>query len=1001
MKQVSHGTSIKERIEHLVPIYKESYREDNISKWTSRKSLCTEKLFEYSLTTGKIGKNEFNIGIKELNDSDMNILNKTVNKSSWYILAEEILAIDKKMEIKESEIDFSYAIRFHLQYFANRLNELEAKNIMLDDKQPFMKHLTDDLIEIVAKTLVYDLHVQKKKRAFEGASTRSRFIFYMKTRFESKQSVSEFFEEYPVLMRLLSERVSFAVENYQKFYQSIDDSISNFQKEFKISAPYTVSDVSLGAGDSHSKGKTVVLFKLNEVKFAFKEKNLVVGSRFNQFLDFISEKTGKEFKQVRRITKKNYTFEEFIEQKDCQNEKEIEKFYTRFGEYIALVYLLRSNDFHFENLVAHGEFPTLIDIETIIQNDNPLEKLDNPFSELGIKKYMSILSTALIPMRFQENRIEPLVEGVNKGIRMSAFDGKEQMLPFKVLGIVNPNTDEVRYEYMENILEGSNNIPFLSGKEVDSREYVQKVVEGFESMSFFFIDNKEIITKKIEELFSNVLVRNVIKSTQKYCDMLSFGYHPKCMKNYIEREKLFENLWFFAYQDKAPIQSEITDMLINDVPIFFNNTSSRDLIASDGKVYENYYSQTAVERVVDKIRSYDLTEFRYQDLRLKLAFEIYEEKTETFDYGDNIEDILHRIVGELYCRAKFDTKKTLVTFEDFTYEKDGELDYSMLLSEFYDGLSGIYLFLLYYVQHYNCERAFELKGVLEKQLFKLPKKTSSELSVYSGKYAVLYPLLEKIKLEKQDSDITLAKNLLEDVEELPRDRVDWVSGVSGVIKVLVNYFKLTQDNFFLEKAINLAGNMEIEQVSLCGFSHGFSGIAYALHSLYVETGNVNYLKKVRHCIELENEHYKDNWPDLRNNKETISQWCHGTVGIGYTRLLLKENGFDHANISRDLSSSINDVMSATLSDEAGLCHGELGRYSFLEKLSKSSVIPEDLRKQINIKKASIQNSIYRGVTVNAFENNPALGLMTGITGVGYALLRTIDEAIPDVLTLEL
>lgn len=1002
MTKICRATSIRERIEKLVPVYNFNYTEDNLSKWIARRSICTKESFEYSLKVNNITKEDFNIGIKTLNEKDESILSKKAKKSSWFKLTEEILMLEDPFDIEEIKtIDFSYIIRFHLNYFSERIKKYNFNDFVIDNKHPFLIHLAEDLTNIIVKTVVYDLHELKKKIIFAGNSSQERFVYYMKYRFGKQQLVFKFLEDYPVLMRLLANRVNFSIENYKKFCDSIEESLLDFQEKFKIKPPYQVTELSLGAGDSHSKGKTVILFEINGEKFAFKEKNLIVGTRFNHFLNFISEKTGKKFKTVKRITRDDYTFEEFITQKEVQNEEEIENFYTRFGEYIALTYLLCSNDLHFENLVAHGEYPTLIDIETIIQNENPLEKSDNPFYLLSMKKYMSVLSTALLPMKFQENRIEPLVEGINKGIRMSAFDGREQKLPYKTLGIVHPNTDKVRFEYIEQVLSGANNLPMFNGKEIDGSKYIGNIIEGFKSMSFFFINNKKEVVDKIEELFSNVLVRNVIKSTQKYCDMLNYAYHPKCMVDFSEREKLFENLWSYSYQEKAPIQSEILDMLNNDVPIFFNNTSNRDLIDSDGKRYKNYYSDTAINRVKEKIQSYDLSEYRYQELRLKLAFEVQEEETETFYFGNETNEILNNIVNELWKRARINNKKTLITFEDYTLEASGELDYSMLNSEFYDGLSGIYLFLLYYVQCFENEKALLMKEILERQLFVYPKKANNEISVYHGKYSVLYPLLEKIKLEKKDSDIKFAKKLVEDIKEFSKVKPDWIAGAAGMIKVLINYYTLTKDKFFLNKAIALADAIDIEKIELCGFSHGYSGIIYALYSLYLETKNSNYIYLITSCLDLENEHFELNhWKDLRKEKNTTSQWCHGTVGIGYTRLLLKEHGYKNDKYDSDLNKCVRHVLSS-ISIESGLCHGEVGRYSFLEQLSKSNSIDYEFIELVNTKKIDILNSILKEITVEAFDNHPKLGLMTGITGIGYELLRTLYKEIPDVLTLEL
>ncbi|WP_438772739.1 DUF4135 domain-containing protein [Enterococcus sp. DIV0501] len=43
----------------------------------------------------------------------------------------------------------------------------------------------------------------------------------------------------------------------------------------------------------------------------------------------------------------------------------------------------------------------------------------------------------------------------------------------------------------------------------------------------------------INNNLQNLIVRNVIRPTQRYADMLEFSYHPNCFSNAIERKKYF------------------------------------------------------------------------------------------------------------------------------------------------------------------------------------------------------------------------------------------------------------------------------------------------------------------------------------------------------------------------------------------------------------------------------------------------------------------------------
>lgn len=1001
-----YAMSSRERLEILSSHYND-YKEDNVSKWLSRRSLCTEELFELSLKEQKISREKFNLAIKTLDENDIMALNKANKKKNWYQKAMEIFG-DEYLYLKEPEIiDFAYAFRPFLNYMKNEMEKVELADFTISENAGFLIHLAEEFVQIASKTLVYDLHEQKKKYEFEGKTSKERFVYYMKKRFGSKASIINFYEEYPVLLRLLTERVLFHVDNYKQFIKAIQQSLPELRDKFSIMEPYQVTEISVGAGDSHGRGKTVVLFNLNGQEFVFKYKDLEIGERFNKFLDYLEKRIGKKFYKIKRITNEKYCIEEFISNRECKTEDEIIKYYHRFGEYVALAYLLCGNDFHYENVIAHGEFPVLIDIETLIQNDSPIKRADNPYVKLSEKKYSSVLSTALLPFKAYENRIEPLAEGEvkGKGINISAFDGSKQKSPYKGLSLINENTDQVKFQYTEFELNGSNNIPILNGVEVNAEQYKSEVVKGFEDICQYFCKNTDEIISVIEDIFSNVVVRNVIKTTQKYVDMIWYGYHPKCMRDYLEREKLFENLWAFEYKNKSAILPEIKDLLLDDVPIFFNNTSSCDLITSDKLIIPNYYQKTAIERVKERILKFDEKEYKYQKLRLELSLGIYKMQKEPLKLGATIDEAVKNIVDIIYRRASFDKARKFIAFEDFLYELDGTLDYDALKIELYDGLSGVYLFILYYAQNNTSPQVEILKYALEKSIFKMPKKKEKNyiISAYDGKYSVLYPLYHKYKLEKKEEDLELAENLLADIaEEVNQNtRADWVNGVSALIQVLLGYYELTKRKHFLDKAEMLSEIWDKEKIVLCGFAHGFSGVIYAAYSLYRATGNEKYFDRVERYLELENKCFDGEvWKDLRKGKKSVSYWCHGTIGIGLTRLYLLKNGFDNDQVRADLLNCVDNVINMEF-EEPGICHGNMGRFLFLKEVQNSEMISVATRKKINVLLSSmVKNILDNGIKINSFDKKCVLGLMTGITGIGYGLLGEIESSIPNILSLD-
>jgi type 2 lantibiotic biosynthesis protein LanM len=203
---------------------------------------------------------------------------------------------------------------------------------------------------------------------------------------------------------------------------------------------------------------------------------------------------------------------------------------------------------------------------------------------------------------------------------------------------------------------------------------------------------------------------------------------------------------------------------------------------------------------------------------------------------------------------------------------------------------------------------------------------------------------------------------------------------------------------------------------LAGFSHGAAGIAWALLQLYELTGDQRYKAAAFDGFAYERSAFsaKDgNWRDLREldgleagllseqaSESLMVAWCHGAPGVGLSRLgALKyaEDGQIDAEIRTALSTTVADGLLANFS----LCHGSLGNLELLLKAS-ATYESESLRDQTYLRASSILDAIdAAGWLCGVPLGVETPGLMLGLAGIGYQLLRLADpQSIPSVLLLE-
>ena len=86
------------------------------------------------------------------------------------------------------------------------------------------------------------------------------------------------------------------------------------------------------------------------------------------------------------------------------DEQQVASFYIRLGRLLSLLYVLQANDFHYENLIAAGDHPVLIDCESFFNGEAASDAASvSPIAPFVAR---SVLNTGLLPRRLpMEQRI--------------------------------------------------------------------------------------------------------------------------------------------------------------------------------------------------------------------------------------------------------------------------------------------------------------------------------------------------------------------------------------------------------------------------------------------------------------------------------------------------------------------------------------------------------------------------------------------------------------------
>ncbi|MFF2444983.1 type 2 lanthipeptide synthetase LanM family protein [Priestia megaterium] len=970
-------------------------------------------------------------GSETVNDNHISY----IEKSQWYRIFNEGCKLIEKYDLNQSEkVDITIAFKPFVTYAYENLS-MYIKQKKLDkhvNTQTFLisliNSLSTTLTQIALRSIVLELHIAKLKEELSGETPEERFQYFIKNTFNNINNLKSFYAEYSVLTRLLSLKTNFFVVNTKKFIDRYSQDFDEMESYFHLYNE-KISTITTDLGDTHQQGNTVVKINYESGKqLIYKPKTLIATERFHKFVDWINNKNEIIPLKYHKVLNKNtHGWEELIENKPCKSKDELKDYYKRFGAIICVIHLLRGCDLHLENIIASGNSPYIIDLETIFHQYIPFDLPKN--AELIAKDNLtsSVLGTALLPMSMFRN-----VKG--KGIDMSALNGKEQDLPFKVLQLQSMNTDNMifKHDYGKSI--SSNNIPTLEGSNVIAGDFIEEIKSGFKDAYLFFLKNKKDLLSEDSpiKLFEDIEIRIIARSTQSYANFLQESTHPDYTRNAVEREVLFDRLWFYPFKTKEIIQSEINDMIEGDIPFFTTTTISKDLINSRGEKIEGVFENSTYDLVIERLRKISIETMNEQLELISLSTAGLNQKdkvkysetrradilsSSTVDQSIDFVSEAKKIASYLEKRAFTDSEGKSVTWISKQIAEDGTPFVFPLDSNLYSGLSGISLFFLYVGKLTKEEKYYDLSKACLQTVVDSPSsnKSSWEVSAYYGLGSLLLPLYLFNKVTESfffESEFNNYVNLIE--EYIEKDQaLDHLSGCSGLIHVFLNFYIDTKEERYLELAKKCANhiiknsiekekyficNSQLSPVPLGGFAHGSSGIAWSL--LRISKYDNKYLKYGKGILEFDRSLFEEEingWKDNRKDKiEDSNQWCHGSTGIGLSRILISSYYVDK-HLNEEINISLEKMLDGYVKNDHGLCHGNMGDLELLLNFSINSGNKTYYQHAVNL----AQDLINKIELQNDKKFTHDLSLFNGLAGIGYQLLRLqYPNVVPSVLTLE-
>ena len=898
---------------------------------------------------------------------------------------------------------------------------------------------------ITLRTLLSEMELCEENGMLEGATEEERYRYYEESFLGDPGYLREVYEAYPTMygnmLQALGDSIRNIAEMLDRFAEDREGINSHFFPDRSCKA---IRQIGGGSSDSHRHGHRVFTLELdNGEKLVYKSRSLAVDSAYEVFLRWVSDGIKVPFQWSRTWDRKEYGWCQWVSARCCHSREEMERYYYRNGILLCVSYLLGSEDFHYENLIACGEHPMIVDLEMAVGSRGTRGRGEMTGTE---RRHMeSVLQSGLLPLYTWNDQ--------GKGVNVGAINGKGgQLVPLSMPVVVDPGTVRMHIEYRQPKMKEGNNLATREGEFVEPYEFLGEIQAGFGEAYAFLVSNREEAWERLAP-FQDAAVRYLIRDTQQYSMLLTALGHPDLLTGDSHREAIRKALENGTEDGAAGLwirEQELQELLSGDVPYFYYHAGGKGLYSGTGEGFDGYFSCTAMERVGQRLRRMCAADLERQQKLIRTSLLMGTKRAmQGAEWpgqdGDGAAPGMEGTSPEERESRRIRAAEKLadILVRDAIWSEDGgevgwisimmagygERSYWMKPMDdyLYGGLAGVAVFFAELAERTGKEEHRQMRKALVDALFRhtdglLQREDTEKLptGAYAGEASVAFAYMLLYSIDKDSIFLQyLWKQCQVTARGLAADREhDVLGGNAGAILVFLKAYHLTGQEQYMawarEAGDHLLGSATLyghgmgwvnrsAGTALTGFAHGTAGIMLALARLGHDAQEGGYLEAAYQAYRYEDHYYRErlrDWEDLRDGEgaspeEQRMAWCHGWGGIAMARMEAEryaEGAFkEELGKVRDFARrKVRDgayKRTAFRKPDFCLCHGRCGNQALLAHLGDAGdilAVQEDAADE----KERIVDMICRGDVEELLELQECsnYGLTGGIAGLGYGCL---------------
>lgn len=622
-------------------------------------------------------------------------------------------------------------------------------------------------------------------------------------------------------------------------------------------------------GDRHKCGQTRRI-DTDTISYIEKPRDYQIEAAFSHLVHAFSQWGFDEICQVPALLEhgeRSHT--QAIVAHDPTDEEGLKRYFYRAGGVIFLAYLLGSSDLHRENIIARGEIPVIVDLETLLSG-----KTCRQTADWNVLRSHLVCSFARIG---------------EKTADVSGFGGMD-----------------------------GENLPFSAEKTGTIYAHLSETLRGFEAAYQVALTHKEEISALLDG-FSSCHFRQILRPTTAYAAIIDYLQTLPEDRRLPTATALLERAYLRDIDPnrlekcRKVADEEIRAVLAGQIPLFHVRGDGTDLLDADAVAQADFLALSPVDAAKQRLNELSETDMTRQAAILERAIRA----------ADPAPRAIPVISGRFAPGEQIGNRITQRQLPGGGwFELTTEGIFAPLGLGLYSGLAGLgCMYAALYRKTEKAEYLRQTEQICQQILSQISQKsitaTNETVSLGSGIAGIALALRHISDLTDQPAYAAAAAQCLTWLTPGHADG-DYLNGV-GALPVAYVRCGVTPS----ADMTSWLADVLSQPVETTGVAHGAAGRALSLSAL-------GKREQSDALIRWEKQYFipeKGNWQDIRDPKNPgfMSGWCSGAPGIGMARQAMDENHPDIAAAKAFLAKQ-------TQSRRHSLCCGTAARLMAASRL---------------------------------------------------------------------